>query len=895
LKTTNSLIMNIRGNNNYHRKLDSSANFQLNFLPVSKQVYGFDYLGSGNHGIFSNSEYYPKSENGYDFRYKSIETGKTDYVKVDFSNYNGIKDSVIFKDRYGIKLKLSKDNILTFTGTQKPDTNYIYAYDKNGVRIGKLMLKTYTPKTYNIVLVSVNGEKLPNVNDLKKYLNEIYKQSVTNFEISTTTLEINDLFPFKHGDKKRLSGYNDDQKRVLQAFDSQAKDDINYLFFMPDGVETNGVAGYNPFGYNFGFIYHGAGERTIAHELGHGIGSLKHPFDDQNRENGNTANLMDYNDKTELYHFQWNAIQNPPKRIFKWNFEEEGAELIEFDNLVLFWSEKDLLKQYFPNTPNITSGMFLAPSGKPIWLDWSNEKNISFAVCIDNENGVGLGGDLNTYAIYGYDKGEKIKATVSQYQFEGFLNKNSQENISFNDTKNHLSDIIWVWNKSEKHFEPKTTQELIADKNFVQYEDYDSEGDYYAIDNSLIYIEEENDIQNGYFTIDMHNSYLENIRKNTKQTIVSLSNDEKIINQFVQRINKENSLFNTKIEEVLYKLEEKYCKKFNKETEKENIKIKFLEIKSLTFNQRQWNELTEKVFKQAQLDEYTTLTTIPYVDISKYIEEESNFIFMPGIYQGEKVLFNDESLTPYLLKCESLNSLSSLDNSLTKFLDDFIYRIITFNVDFDKMTVQELEQKVKFIPNNYSNKPKIKIWIDKTSPNVNVDFLNKLENYILKEFYCTCFYKGYNLEFTDSIICYDDDISVWITSSDKWKEKTGRSLTNEWGTSLANNEPIWVTPYCDKQIFYTAFSVIHELGHRITSFATVLDINRFYHKYNNDSHDMQRNTLMSEGNLIDASWSDDSKINFENLCDIPLFKIGSHERAKLIYWYFIYLYKKRNE
>ncbi|MCQ2976170.1 MAG: hypothetical protein MJ211_15320 [Bacteroidales bacterium] len=110
--------------NNYHRKLDSTANFQLNFLPSDKQNYAFDYLGSGDHGIFATDEYYPKSGN-YDFRYKSIETGKTDYVKVDFSNYNGLKDSVIFKDRYGIKLKLSKDNILTFTGTLKPDTNLL--------------------------------------------------------------------------------------------------------------------------------------------------------------------------------------------------------------------------------------------------------------------------------------------------------------------------------------------------------------------------------------------------------------------------------------------------------------------------------------------------------------------------------------------------------------------------------------------------------------------------------------------------------------------------------------------------------------------------------------------------------------------------------------------------
>ncbi|MCQ2975555.1 MAG: hypothetical protein MJ211_12210 [Bacteroidales bacterium] len=82
--------------NNYHRKLDSSANFQLNFLPVSKQVYRFDYLGSGNHGIFSTNEFYPKS-GSYNFRYKSVETTKTDYVKVDFNIKTALYSMIVLK------------------------------------------------------------------------------------------------------------------------------------------------------------------------------------------------------------------------------------------------------------------------------------------------------------------------------------------------------------------------------------------------------------------------------------------------------------------------------------------------------------------------------------------------------------------------------------------------------------------------------------------------------------------------------------------------------------------------------------------------------------------------------------------------------------------------------
>jgi hypothetical protein len=43
----------------YHRKSDSQAQWQINFLPdTATQIYGFDYLGSGNHGIYSGSEYF---------------------------------------------------------------------------------------------------------------------------------------------------------------------------------------------------------------------------------------------------------------------------------------------------------------------------------------------------------------------------------------------------------------------------------------------------------------------------------------------------------------------------------------------------------------------------------------------------------------------------------------------------------------------------------------------------------------------------------------------------------------------------------------------------------------------------------------------------------------------
>ena len=317
----------------YHRKSDSLAQWQINFLPDTKhQTYAFDQLGSGDHGIFATDEYYPSSGD-YDFRYKSVECGKTDKVKVEFGTYPQA-DSVVFKDKYGVTYPINlKDRILTFTGVSKADTNYIYAY-RGDKKIGKLFLNTYQRKTYKVVLVSVNEAKIPYDNKLEKYLNKVYNQCAVSFKDSTDKISIPDLKTFSHGGSGVLTVYNDDQKKVLNAYDSKMQDNTYYLFFV-DGVtdkkDGNGtpVSGYMPRGYNCGFIYDGGSERTIAHELGHGIAGLEHVFENSNNS-GKTNNLMDYSipeTATELWHFQWDQIQDPSRVWMKWNKAEEEGEL----------------------------------------------------------------------------------------------------------------------------------------------------------------------------------------------------------------------------------------------------------------------------------------------------------------------------------------------------------------------------------------------------------------------------------------------------------------------------------------------------------------------------------------------------------------------------------------
>ena len=317
--------------NEYHRQLDSLGDWQINFNSAKeKQTYAFDQIGSGNHGIFATDEYYHKS-GSYDFRYKSVECGKNDKVIVDFGAYPD-RDSVIFKDKYGVKLKVVDGNILTFTGVSKADTNYIYAY-RGDQKIGKLFLNTYQKKTYKVVFVRVNGAaKKLNAKEITKYLNKVYNQCAVSFEDSIDNISIDDLTSFSHGGSGVLTVYNDDQKKVLQVYDKEKKmkDGVFYLFFIDnvtDKKDGNGtpVSGYMPRGYNAGFIYDGGSEHTIAHELGHGIAGLEHVFENSNAS-GKTANLMDYANGEELWHFQWDQIQDPSRVWMKWNKEEEEGE-----------------------------------------------------------------------------------------------------------------------------------------------------------------------------------------------------------------------------------------------------------------------------------------------------------------------------------------------------------------------------------------------------------------------------------------------------------------------------------------------------------------------------------------------------------------------------------------
>ena len=119
-----------------------------------------------------------------------------------------------------------------------------------------------------------------------------------------------------------LSTYSPEQNAVIAKFTTNRKPKENtyYIFLVNDGT---GDHGYMRLGGQYGFVY-SANARTIAHELGHGIFKLEHPFKGKNADKGKTTALMDYNEGQDFFYRDWKQINDPKVKLYAFQGQSEG-------------------------------------------------------------------------------------------------------------------------------------------------------------------------------------------------------------------------------------------------------------------------------------------------------------------------------------------------------------------------------------------------------------------------------------------------------------------------------------------------------------------------------------------------------------------------------------------
>ncbi|WP_067145672.1 fibronectin type III domain-containing protein [Pseudotamlana agarivorans] len=204
---------------------------------------------------------------------------------------------------------------------------------------GALTLWHLTDRAVNVVLVSVDNATLPDPTTITN----IFKKGVTtlNFDTKYASLDTSTLGTdgkLEIGDSPWLTSYNTEQKAVITNLKSQIDYHSSnyYVFVFPKTFETTKpIAGFMPLQRQFGFVFSSgldSGEEAkgdlatvTAHELGHGIFALQHPFTQYGMPEGGTDLLMDYKkNATALNHMNWEQMHNPALRFYVFQDEEDG-------------------------------------------------------------------------------------------------------------------------------------------------------------------------------------------------------------------------------------------------------------------------------------------------------------------------------------------------------------------------------------------------------------------------------------------------------------------------------------------------------------------------------------------------------------------------------------------
>ena len=136
--------------------------------------------------------------------------------------------------------------------------------------------------------------------------------------LTNGVLETKDVF----GD---LTDYSPSQQALINAYKATGKvTNDTYYVFITNAKSSTGQGGYMALGGQFGFVFDQT-ERTLAHELGHGIFKLAHPF--KKKQQGNVPSLMDYTSDETLLFADWKQINDPAFKIGIFQGQSEGEQI----------------------------------------------------------------------------------------------------------------------------------------------------------------------------------------------------------------------------------------------------------------------------------------------------------------------------------------------------------------------------------------------------------------------------------------------------------------------------------------------------------------------------------------------------------------------------------------
>lgn len=191
--------------------------------------------------------------------------------------------------------------------------------------ISSFRLVHLSPKTVNVSLVPLDANSKSKLQSQGEKLNQIYNKIGVNFNVKEeAVLDIKNIVSgdtINSEDADLMSTYSPQQQQINAMYKGT---DARYVLFITDKKSSTGQRGYMRLNGKFGYVYNNAQDKTGAHELGHGVFKLEHPWKAYGTTEGTTRLLMDYSTGEELSHLDWKQINDPALKLYAFQSQSSG-------------------------------------------------------------------------------------------------------------------------------------------------------------------------------------------------------------------------------------------------------------------------------------------------------------------------------------------------------------------------------------------------------------------------------------------------------------------------------------------------------------------------------------------------------------------------------------------
>ncbi|MCD0474777.1 fibronectin type III domain-containing protein [Flavobacterium sp. EDS] len=326
--------------------------------------------------------------------YKAVLNGDTDTVlaTINITDANVKADSIVFKTQNGAKINVTRNDkvfVLTVKGNLSYAEEEILATIKQGKKwkvIGAFMLVHISPKEVNVALVPTDNISKNRLDEVIANTQAIYNKVGVkiNFKKEDVLEDFDRVVPGKtiQTEKNSLtSTYSTEQQNINALYHGT---DNSYVLFITNKPSSTGQDGYMRLNGQFGYVFpsrtEAVGLKTPAHELGHGIFKLQHPFEQYKTSESGTDFLMDYSSGTILNHLDWKQINDPAFKLYA--FQSQASGQFALAQLTPNWEpftyeDSNTYVTFNRNTPSL-NGTVQGISVNDVVYKWNSTQNNYF-------------------------------------------------------------------------------------------------------------------------------------------------------------------------------------------------------------------------------------------------------------------------------------------------------------------------------------------------------------------------------------------------------------------------------------------------------------------------------------------------------------------------------------